>query len=313
MNLEKFKDLATSKMARQILLGQKHSPKILFAAGVVGVVGTVVLACRSTLKMEDVLAETQEKLTKAEIRADVDDVDHDPNYSQEQYHKDVNKIKVAAAAKIVKLYLPAVGIGVVSVAALTGSHVILTKRNTAVMAAYAALQKGYDEYRERVRSEYGEDVDKKFAFGAEDHIVMEKTAEGKTKETLKVGHPGGLGKSPYAVLYDRETTNKWTPEPGMNAVILGVQQQHANDKLRANGHLFLNEVYDMLGLPRTSAGAVVGWVWDPKNEIEGHVGDNHVSFGIWDQNLEDAEAFVNGNEKSVWLDFNVDGVIYNLI
>ena len=92
-------------------------------------------------------------------------------------------------------------------------------------------------------------------------------------------------------------------------MFLRAQQQYANDKLIAQGHLFLNEVYDMLGLPRTKAGAIVGWVYDDNNAV----GDNFVDFGIYDVHRETARDFVNGYERSILLDFNVDGVIYDLI
>jgi hypothetical protein len=82
------------------------------------------------------------------------------------------------------------------------------------------------------------------------------------------------------------------------------QQNYANDLLNARGHVFLNEVYDMLGIERTSAGAVVGWV-------RGN-GDNEIDFGVLND-LHSGQRFINGDERSVLLDFNVDGVVYDLI
>ena len=51
--------------------------------------------------------------------------------------------------------------------------------------------------------------------------------------------------------------------------------------------------------------AVVGWVLGN--------GDNCIDFGIWDSANEKARDFVNGREGAILLDFNVDGVIYDLI
>jgi hypothetical protein len=309
MNLEAMKDLATSKFARQVLVTQKHSPKILFVAGVVGVVGTVVLACRATLNVAEVLDhhEIDAKLIKGEYPA--------TQLADENVEKSLRKLKVKTGLEIAKLYAPAVGVGVLAVGALTGSHVVLSKRNTAVMAAYAGLDRAYKEYRQRVVAEYGQDADHKFVIGAERVHVEEKTADGKTKITTKdvVKKDSPFkGASPYAVLFDENTApHKFTREPGMNAMLLGVQQQHATDRLRGRGHLFLNEVHDMLGLPRTKAGAVVGWVY--RNDSEEKTGDNYVSFGISEGDWERGDAFVNGEELSVWLDFNVDGVILDLI
>lgn len=309
MNLESIRELVSSKMARQILITQKHSPKILFGAGVVGVVGATVLACRATLKLDETLkaGEDQierEKALHAKVKGEA--------YSDQLLSKNIAKANFKTGMDVVKLYAPAVGLGVVSVAALTGSHVILSKRNTAVMAAYAAMDRAYKEYRERVRNEYGDEVDQKFSttYGYTEIDVEEKTADGKTK-TVKEKVLGKTGTSPYAALFD-ETSKFFSPEPGRNQMTLGMKQSWANDKLRAHGHLFLNEVYDMLGLPRTKAGAVVGWVW--RREDEQKTGDNYVSFGVFENDPEIVTDLLDGShDAGVWLDFNVDGVILDLI
>lgn len=301
MNLDSLKALATSKFARQALIARKHSPKVLFVAGTVGVIGTVVLACRATLKVQDTL-EQHEKALLA--------VDNDTTLDSEDYAKRVGKLKVQTAIAIAKPYLPVVGLGIISIGALTGSHVILTKRNGAVMAAYAGLQKAYDEYRGRVRDEYGKDVDAKFATGVSDLMVEEKTADGKTKTKDQPHIDDRFGGSPYAVVFD-ERSSLFSKEPGRNAMTINLNMNWANDKLRAQGHLFLNEVYDMLKLPRTKAGACVGWVYDPKNP--NHAGDNYVTFGVFDGENEWVEAFLDGSEKYAVLDFNVDGMILDLI
>lgn len=306
MNLEAFKALATSKAARGLLQTQKHSPKILFVAGAVGVVGGTVLACRATLKVSDILDEHEKVVANVQHGIDTSD-----NATQEDRDKIVRRLRIEAAGKIVKLYAPATGLVAVSVLALTGSHVILTKRNGALMAAYAGLDRAYKEYRQRVASEFGVDTDRKFAMGGETVAVEEKLANGKTKLTKKVVlGKNEFGHSPYAVLFD-EQSQWWTREPGMNANVIMMRQSWANDKLKAKGHLFLNEVLDFLDLPRTQAGAIVGWIYDRDNPE--HVGDNYVTFGVFENDEDTAEGFIDGSEKTVWLDFNVDGVIYDKI
>lgn len=310
MNLKYIKDLVASRAARQILLAQKYSPQILLVAGTIGVVGTVVLACRATLKTQDVLDE-HEKQHANLVTDTVDAVATDLDLEvYEKNKKQANQLKVKTALDIAKLYAPVVGLGALSIAALTGSHVILTKRNGAIMAAYAGLHRAHTEYRQHVTDEYGEDVDKKFSIGAKDVNVEEKTAEGTTKITKSLEVKNDGSGSPYRFLFD-ECSHKWSREPGRNAMTLVMEQSHANDKLRANRHLFLNEVLDMLGLPRTKAGAVVGWVY--RHDSEPKNGDNYVDFGIYRGDLERAEAFVDGAEHSVWMDMNVDGVILDLI
>ena len=91
-------------------------------------------------------------------------------------------------------------------------------------------------------------------------------------------------------------------------MFLRKQQEWANELLKSRGHVFLNEVYDMLGIPRTKSGQIVGWVYNSNDEYS----DNYIDFGVYDGGAR-SRAFVNGYEKAILLDFNVDGVIYDLI
>jgi len=297
MNLATMKTAITSTVGRQLLNTQKNSPTILFAGGIVGVVATAILASKATLELEDILDE-------AEANHEIANTLVSPNYSDQDRQSDHVKIKLQTAVKIGKLYAPAVGVGILSVAALTGSHVVLSRRNAAVMAAYSALDKGFNEYRSRVRDELGDEKDLEFRHGTE---TVTETVEGKNGKPKTVEHkvikPGMP--SVYARYFD-EQSSQWQREPEYNRIFLDCQQNWANDKLRAQGHLFLNEVYDMLGLSRSKAGAVVGWVI-------GHDGDNYVDFGIFKPDDPRGRMFVNGDERTTLLDFNVDGVIYDLI
>lgn len=305
MTLETIKGALAGKAARHIFTLKTHSPKILFVAGTVGVLGTVVLACRATLKVGDVLDEHEKVLASfEELTYGVD------RKSDEEIERRKRKLQIRTAVKITKPYLPAIGLGLASIAALTGSHIILTKRNTAVMAAYGLLQKGYDEYRSRVREEYGADIDRRFAVGSELVSVEEKTADGKTVTTQVEKVTGKFGGSPYSIIFD-ERSRKFSKEPGRNAKTVQMIQSYANDKLRFQGHLTLNEVFEMLDMPKTEAGFVVGWVYDVKNKI--HTGDNYVDFGFFTGDSENVKGFIDGESYYCVLDFNVDGDIHKKV
>lgn len=297
MNLEALKTVVTSKVARQVLTVQKNSPTILFASGIVGVVATTVLASKATLKLEEVLDDVEQRraLVNGLVNA---------NYSERDRQKDHVIVTVQGAVSVAKLYAPAVIVGVASVAALTGSHVVLSRRNAAVMAAYSALDKGFGEYRERVREELGEEKDLEFRHGTETitETVVDDKGKSKTVERKKLGSDLP---SIYARYFD-EASKNWSREPEYNRAFLSCQQNWANEMLRARGHLFLNEVYDMLGLSRSKAGAAVGWVI-------GKDGDNFVDFGVFNPDNSRTRMFVNTDERTVLLDFNVDGVIWDLI
>lgn len=111
--------------------------------------------------------------------------------------------------------------------------------------------------------------------------------------------------SQYARFFD-ETCAPWSKESEFNLMFLKTQEGYANGLLKSKGYLFLNDVYDMLGMPRTKTGQCVGWVYDENNPI----GDNYVDFGIYEDRNSN---FVNGYEKSVLLDFNVDGIILDYL
>lgn len=280
-------------MSRQILSVQKSSPNLLFGAGIVGMMGSTVLACRATLKVEEVLDEIQETLDKVQT------TEH-PDYSDKDRTRDTVIVQVQGAAKLGRLYLPAVALGVVSVAALTKSHNILNERNAALTAAYAAIERSFSEYRNRVIEKYGFDADQHMRYGSEKGELVDPES-GRTRKVDRVsdGEP-----SQYARFFDPTCIN-WAKEPEYNRLFLKCQQNYANDLLHARGHVFLNEVYDMLGLERSKAGSVVGWFLNAD-------GDNFVDFGVF-TGTDAVRDFVNGKEASILLDFNVDGLIYDKI
>jgi Family of unknown function (DUF6353) len=285
------------KVSRRILLTRKQSPTIFFAVGVAGTVVSTVLACRATLKLSETLDEIQADLDQhKELKHVAMDV-NETKYPMDEWNKDAVYIYAKGTFKLAKLYAPAIAVGTISIACLTGSHVQLLHRNTALMAAYAAIQKAYEDYRERVQAEVGPERELDLYHGVSKQIV--KDEDGKDKE-LKVVDPNKF--SAYARFFDEYSAN-WKKNPELNRIFIQCQQNYANVLLQANGHLFLNEVYDMLGIERSRAGAVVGWVI-------GKDGDNYVDFGLFDC---DSSRFVNGWERSILLDFNVDGVIWDKI
>lgn len=284
------------RIGRAGLQLSKNSPHLMFGAGIVGVVATAVLASKATLKLESTLQGIQD--TKEIIEGSVGTKLESGNViTESDKQKMLVAVSIKGAGKVVKLYGPTIAVGTLSVALLTGSHVVLNRRNVALTAAYASLEKAYKEYRERVMAELGEDREHELRYSTEEKTVK---VDGKNK---KVVVPDGTP-SLYAKFFDEYNKN-WCKTPEYNRMFIQTQQNWANELLKARGHVFLNEVYDMLGLERTKAGAVVGWV----NNGDG---DGYIDFGLFD-GRERAMAFINGQEPSILLDFNVDGVIYDKI
>lgn len=278
----------TAKAARQVLLVQKHSPQILFYGGLVGAVTSTVLACKATLKLNDVLDD---------IEYDVSDVKRHRDEDTTDYYKDLVYIYAKGAYRVSRLYGPAFVVGSLSVSALTGSHITLTRRNAGLTAAYAATNQAFDEYRERVKEALGEEKERDIK-----HAIEIQTVEDENGKKIKLMTADPNKWSMYARFFEESNVN-WKPTAELNRIFIQAQQNYCNHLLHARGHVFLNEVYDMLGLERCKAGQMVGWVANQG-------GDNYIDFGMFEATNAD---FINGYEKNIILDFNVDGVVIDQI
>ena len=290
---------------------RKHSPEILMIAGVVGTVASTVLACKATLKVNEVLEEKKNTIDAIHTCLENETIE----YTEEDSKKDLTILYAQTGIKLVKLYAPAVILGALSITSIVAGHKILKKRNLALAAAYAVVDKGFKDYRKRVVERFGEQLDKELRYNLKakeiEEVVKDKDGNEKVEKKVVnvIDSENPLnGVSEYAKFFDEVSTN-WSKDPEYNLMFLRRQQDRNNEKLKATGYLFLNEVYDMLGIPRTQAGQVVGWIYDKKNPN----GDNYVDFGIYDVHSEAKRGFVNGVERSILLDFNVDGVIYDKI
>ena len=288
---------------------EKHSPEILMGVGVVGVVTTTVMACKATMKLNDILdecKETREKIVEVEANPE-----YQEKYTQEDAKKDLAINYIQTGVKVAKLYAPSVALGTLSITCLLASHNVMQKRNAALSAAYLTVDKSFKEYKQRVIDRVGEEVEKEIRYGIKAEEVLttienEDGTETTVTETIKTMDPNLY--SDYARFFD-ESSPYWQKDPEYNLMFLKAQQQYANDLLRAKGRLFLNDVYDMLGIDKTKAGQIVGWIYDPKNTK----GDNFVDFGIYNMSNDRVRAFVNGYEPTILLDFNVDGNIWDLM
>lgn len=286
---------------------KKHSPEIFIIAGVVGGVVSAVMACKATTKVTPILEKAKEDIDEIHSRDTESTEETKPAARQE-----LVKVYAQTGIGLAKLYAPSVILGAVSVTCILSSHNILRKRNVALGAAYAAVDKGFKEYRNRVVDRFGKVVDRELRYDIkpkefEEVQVDPKTGkEKKVKTTVEIANSNDW--SDYSRIYDCGCKG-WTKDPEYNLAFLRAQQQFANDKLHADGFLFLNDVYEALGFPKTKAGQVVGWVYRPNDPI----GDNFVDFGIYDVNRERNRDFVNGYERNIILDFNVDGNILDLI
>lgn len=274
---------------------KKNSPQILFYAGIAGTVATTVLASRATLKAQPVMERLRAERAELEQFAAEDRVDsHDfQDVAVQQYTE--------AGVALVKLYGPVVILGSLSIAALTKSHRELVSRNTALTVAYSGLFKTFEKYRERVRAELSPEIDQQFLHGT---ITQVREIEGKngtkTKE-VQVLDPDSIAALSY--WYAANTSEHWSPHPTYNQSFLDNQQAYANLLLQKQGFLFLNDVYEMLGIPKSKQGQVLGWVFEDLGD-----NDTFVDFGH-----NQSGEFVAGYATEVMLNFNIHGPILELI
>jgi hypothetical protein len=306
----------TRTFSRAGLHLKKHSPEILLVAGVVGTVASAVMACRATTKISAILDETKENVDVIHQYMENEELAESGEYTPEDGKKDLTIVYAQTGLKLAKLYGPSIILGALSITGILVSHNVLHKRNLALAAAYATVDNSFKAYRQRVVERFGEQLDRELKYNIrakeiEETTVNEDGSESTVKKTVNVVS-GPQEYSEYARIFHEGNTG-WEKDAEHNLYFLHCMQNLANEQLRTKGHLFLNEVYDMLGFPRSRAGQQVGWVYDPSDETR----DNYVSFGLYDvysdRVAERNAAFVNGYERSVVLDFNVDGVIYDIL
>lgn len=287
--------------SKTVMKLKKHSPEILVVAGIAGTVVSAVLACKATTKVAEILDETKGTLDTIHEGMETGAI-NGQEYTTEDGKKDTVVVYAQTGMKLAKLYAPAIILGTLSITSILASNNILRKRNVALGAAYAAIDKSFKEYRGRVIERFGEQVDTELKYGIkakkfeEIEVDPETGKEKKVKKTVMVADSNL--QSDYAVYFDSKSRNYET-NPDYNRMFLKAQQAFANDKLQTRGHLFLNEVLDDLDLPRTPAGQIVGWTKDGP--------DGYVNFRIVEVERETEDG---RHEPALLLDFNVEGNIW---
>lgn len=289
---------------------KKNSPEILLGAGIVGFVGTIVLACRATCRADEVLEFHRRKIKDIEDAKEIADADPEGemSYDIEIYRQDKAIRYLKTTGSLAKLYAPTIAVGTLSLACILTSRNIMQKRYLGVVAAYNGLSAAFEEYRKRVRDEYGEDLDKHFRYGTtydELPVYDENGKKTKEKEKVEKTETGMVVPNDDTCRFFDSSNPNWDKNPTFSMMWLRGQQNILNDILHTRGHVFLNEVYDVLGFPHTPQGAVLGW-------IDGE-GDNCIDFGLYDPNKESVRRFVNGVDNVIMLEFNHDGVIWDKI
>lgn len=283
---------------RSLLKINKNSPTILVVAGVVGLGATAVMAAKATRRIDPIISNHYADRTKAKRLA--------TNPRDEQ--RKLVAVYANTGKDLARLYGPTLVVGTVSAASVLYGHRVLRVRQFATMLAYSGLQEQFMAYRKRIVRTLGEDTEREIYNGA--HAEWQEDPDHKGEYKLKPVYELDQQDQSYLRPFFDETNVNWTKDPQSNYLFLKGVQQHMNNMLQIRGHVFLNDVLDSLRMPRCREGAITGWLW---HRDGGGEGDNYIDFGFMTSTDPIAVAFRNGFERSVRLNFNIDGVIFDKI
>lgn len=273
---------------------KKHAPEILVFLGIGGMTAGGVLACHASRKLDTVLEDHRERLSEAG--------------KDEDNTKELMMAYLHTGVDMAKLYGPSVIVAGLSAGSILVGNNMFRKRNMALAAAYVAVDQGFKDYRNRVVERFGEETDTELRLGLhKEKITEEETDEKGKKKKVKreIAVAEDTPYTDYARYFVKGEAKAAEYSDTYNSMFLRAQQELANHMLRAKGYLFLNEVYEMLGIEPSVAGQTVGWVYDKNDEEHG---DNYVNFRIQEVFRKNSDE--DGDYKMVFMiDPNVDGPV----
>lgn len=285
---------------------QKHSPEILLGTGLVSGVAATGFAIRSTMHIDTVIEQHNAMMHKIEMGRKL--VENEPDsgivYTENQEAADRQMVYAKTIVGYAKLYAPTILLSTTSIACLLGAFNIMNRRYAGVVAAFSALSVKFEDYRQRVIDKYGVEQDLDFLNGIREIEIENEdgTTEVQRQQDQLITLSG-------TERYFDESSPMWDREnPAMNVVTLRHSIQKANNMLQRDGHLFLNDVYRMLGLDDTAEGAVLGWI------IDGNSKETFVDFGVFN-GTDDPWDFASRAEwdgrNEILLHFNCEGIIFD--
>ena len=308
MNLAILGDIGKAVFSVATKVGRattQHAPEICVGAGIAGGIATTALACRATLKVNEVCEENSEMYARIDALLECEDVP-ESEYSEEDAKNDRVILAAGTFKAVAKNYGPVVLLGTASIASILCGMNILNKRNMFLVAAYTSLDAGFKTYRTRVIDELGEEADWRFRTGAiqkkiDMDVVDEKSGEVKTKKVKTDVIEEGIEPIDYTINFSREAIHirDRMDVTGSLSYIDGCESS-LNSVLRAKGFLTLNDARVTLGVPEIWYGQIVGWTMDGTGDNEVHLNPKV----IYDEKL---------GHNTIILDPNVDGLMFNKI
>jgi Family of unknown function (DUF6353) len=276
---------------------KKHGPEILVGAGLAGFGVTAYLAGKAALKSQEPVKELKLKLEEVKTKPLAE------GYTDRDRTQEYGQVLILGSFKVAAVYGPAVIAGVASAACILTAHGMMRSRQASLVAAYTALDQGFRAYRRRVAEVIGDEKEQELYRRPIRKITV---TDEETGLPCEIDDPDDRMPSPYAQWFEPSNPN-WRNRNDYNLTFLRSQQMYCDDRLNSRGFLFLNEVYEALGLEWTPAGQVVGWKLDGKWKRTN--GDGFVDFGLPPEDDPRWRAFVDGVADNILVNPNVDGPI----
>lgn len=294
---------------------KKNSPEICLALGLASVGAGIVWACIESTKAPAVIDITKNDIQKIvdtnvpEDTIEITEADvRNIITSQPEVKKELIKVYANAGKNLGKLYFGPAVVIIGGGALILASHGVMSKRNASLSAAYGCLNTTFEQYRKRVAEKIGAEAEENLRYGITSKTVKEKVidenGEVRTEKT-KIDVVEQEQPSDYVRYFTPQNLN-WEDESDYNEMFLNRRQRYANDLLRTRGYLYLNTVYEMLGVKQSKAGQRVGWRYKENNES----GDNLVQFKVKKVQIPVSSDPEDGYQKAYMIDFNVDGDIF---
>lgn len=287
------------------------SPQILVVSGIVGIVGTVVLACKATRHLDETVNAAKEEIEEVHEKRETLS---EEEYPDKEMKKELTKVYVKNGMKIVKLYAPSVILGTLSVGGILKSNDILRKRNMALSAAYATLDSGFKAYRKRVVEKYGEDEDTALRLGTRTEKVEETIEVDGKKKKVKTPYEVVDGESGENGIYYFSDSVLYQGIDDYDINVINGRQKLSNNLFQKNGVYLVKEALDILGFegdlvdPKKHPELLtLGWLKGDK-DCDGRVDyrAHRVLRDIVDKETGEIVRIVD-----YALDFNHDGNVYS--
>lgn len=326
-----IKDALKSSANTIARIAEKHGPTAMVIVGTGAIIAGTVMACRATLKANDILDAHSEDMKKIEHAKSLSKPEE---YSDNDIKKDKALVYISTTKKFAKLYGPSLLVEAAGIACLLSAFGVMKNRYGAAMAAFTALDQKFSAYRKRVIETYGADAEKALRLPSANDISVQEKVVDENGEEKTVDKPTVCTESSapytytfdkYVIYTDRDGTRQvranahWDKNYIYNENFLTMRQNYWNDYLTRHGYVFLNDILKDLDFEPCEEGHWAGWYYDPDDNTRDSFIDFDITRVVFDSENHcyrlprEDEDLDYDYDSPYMLTFNVDGNIYNKV